>query len=59
MKKIFNQNNSCILNQVHSPSSITRDSIPMLFSFAKPDDEKPLIEEKNIIEHEVQLLFLY
>lgn len=50
MKKIFTQNNSCVLNEVHSPSSITRDAIPMLFSFAKPNDEKPLLEEKNIVE---------
>ncbi|WP_081298440.1 sulfatase-like hydrolase/transferase, partial [Gilliamella sp. wkB108] len=50
MSQIFSQSNSCIINNVHSPSSITRDAIPMLFSFAKPDDELPLLNEKNIIE---------
>ncbi|WP_179854732.1 sulfatase-like hydrolase/transferase, partial [Gilliamella sp. wkB171] len=50
MHNIFTQSNSCIVPEVHSPASITRDSIPMLFSFAKPNDEQPLLEEKNIIE---------
>ena len=50
MGQIFSQPNSCIINNVHSPSSITRDAIPMLFSFAKPNDELPLLNEKNIIE---------
>ncbi|MCX8583372.1 MULTISPECIES: phosphoethanolamine transferase [unclassified Gilliamella] len=50
MHYIFTQPNSCIVKDVHSPSSITRDSIPMLFSFAKPNDEQPLLREKNIIE---------
>lgn len=50
MSKIFSQKNSCVIEQAHSPASITRDSIPMLLSFAKPNNELPLLEEKNIIE---------
>ncbi|WP_081298598.1 phosphoethanolamine transferase [Gilliamella sp. Bim1-2] len=50
MQKIFTQTNSCIINEVHSPASITRDAVPMLFSFAKPQNETPLLDEKNIIE---------
>lgn len=50
MSKIFSQKNSCVVDKAHSPASITRDSIPMLLSFAKPNNELPLLEEKNIIE---------
>ena len=50
MSKIFSQKNSCVIDKAHSPASITRDSIPMLLSFAKPNNELPLLEEKNIIE---------
>jgi len=50
MSKIFSQKNSCIIERAHSPASITRDSIPMLLSFAKPNNESPLLDEKNIIE---------
>ncbi len=50
MSKIFSQKNSCVIEKAHSPASITRDSIPMLLSFSKPNNELPLLEEKNIIE---------
>lgn len=50
MQQIFSQNNACIIKNVHSSAPITRDSVAMTFSFAIPENEKPLFDEKNIID---------
>ncbi|WP_426578370.1 phosphoethanolamine transferase [Xenorhabdus stockiae] len=50
MINLFKNNESgCVLDG-YAPATITRDSIPISFSFAKPNNYKPLTNEKSIIE---------
>ncbi|PAV02338.1 hypothetical protein CBG25_11540 [Arsenophonus sp. ENCA] len=50
MTKIFSTENSCILNNAHSSSPITRDSVSMTLAFHTPENEENLFNNKSIIE---------
>lgn len=51
MTNIFSQSNEgCIINNVHSSASFTRDSLPMTLSFEVPEDSDNLFNNKSIIE---------
>ena|SRR5690625_1083679 len=41
---------TCIFDNVHSSSPITRDSLAMTLSFHTPENHNPLLEEKSVIE---------
>lgn len=49
MSFIFNQEGACVL-PAYSVATITRDSIPISFSFSHPNNYKPLTEKKSVIE---------
>lgn len=40
----------CTLSNVHSNANMTRNSVPMTFSFQTPENRGALVDEKNIIE---------
>ncbi|HCK3360217.1 phosphoethanolamine transferase [Morganella morganii] len=47
--KIFN-NHGCIIDNAHSNSPVTRNSIPMSLSFSTPESDAPLFNNKSVIE---------
>lgn len=50
MTEIFSQHNACIINNVHSAASFTRDSLAMTLSFGVPENNDNLFDNKSIIE---------
>ncbi|QBY44376.1 Phosphoethanolamine transferase EptC [Arsenophonus nasoniae] len=50
MTKLFSTSNSCIVNNAHSSSPITRDSLSMTLAFHTPENEDNLFNNKSIIE---------
>lgn len=50
IKKIFSEDRACIIENAHSAAPITRDSVAMTFSFATPENEQALFNEKSVID---------